>query len=122
MPAAIPSLLTRISYGARQLPRVAWYVGHSLALRRLSEATRREEGKKAWRPPQTDLPVPDRNQIYADMADLFLQDLANVEAGLTQSRTTMTAPGQRSLGGRDCSLMICQPSMSAESTVQPMRS
>jgi ubiquinone/menaquinone biosynthesis C-methylase UbiE len=82
MPAAIPSLLTRISYGARQLPRVAWYVGHSLALRRLSEATRREEGKKAWRPPQTDLPVPDRNQIYADMADLFLQDLANVEAGL----------------------------------------
>jgi ubiquinone/menaquinone biosynthesis C-methylase UbiE len=28
------------------------------------------------------LPVPDRNQIYADMADLFLQELANVEAGI----------------------------------------
>jgi ubiquinone/menaquinone biosynthesis C-methylase UbiE len=82
MPAQAPSLVTRISYGARQLPRVAWYVGHSLALRRLSEATRRQEGKKARRPPQTDLPVPDRNRIYADMAALFLQDLANVEAGI----------------------------------------
>jgi ubiquinone/menaquinone biosynthesis C-methylase UbiE len=82
MPAPVSSLVTRISYGARQLPRVAWYVGHSLVLRRLSEARRREEGKKAWRRPQTDLPVPDRNQIYADMAALFLQDLANVEAGI----------------------------------------
>jgi ubiquinone/menaquinone biosynthesis C-methylase UbiE len=82
MPARGSSIVTRISYGARQLPRVAWYVGHSLALRRLSEATRREEGEKAWRRPQTDLPVPDRNQIYADMAALFLQDLANVEAGI----------------------------------------
>ena len=71
----------RVAYGARQLPRVAWYVGHSLALRRLSEATRRQEGKKAPRRARTDLPVPDRNKIYADMAALFLQDLANVEAG-----------------------------------------
>lgn len=52
MPAPVSSLVTRISCGPRQLPRVAWYVGHSLALRRLSEATRREEGKKAWRRPQ----------------------------------------------------------------------
>ena len=74
-------LVTRVAYGARQLPRVAWYVGHSLALRRLSEATRRQEGQKARRRPRTDLPVPDRNKIYADMAALFLQDLANVEAG-----------------------------------------
>jgi ubiquinone/menaquinone biosynthesis C-methylase UbiE len=64
------------------LPRVAWFVGHSLALRRLSEAKRREEGKTAQRRPRTDLPVPERNQIYADMAKLFLQDLANVEAGI----------------------------------------
>jgi ubiquinone/menaquinone biosynthesis C-methylase UbiE len=28
------------------------------------------------------LPVPDRNQIYGDMAALFMQDLANVEAGV----------------------------------------
>jgi ubiquinone/menaquinone biosynthesis C-methylase UbiE len=82
MPVPVASLVARITYGARQLPRVAWYVGHSLTLRRLSEATRREEGKKAWRRPHTDLPVPDRSQIYADMAALFLQDLANVEAGI----------------------------------------
>ena len=34
-------LATRVAYGASQLPRVAWYVGHSLAVRRLSEAARR---------------------------------------------------------------------------------
>jgi ubiquinone/menaquinone biosynthesis C-methylase UbiE len=75
------SLVTRITYGARQLPRVAWYVGHSLALRRLSETARREEGEKAWRRPHTDLSVPLRRKIYADMAALFVQDLTNVEAG-----------------------------------------
>ena len=75
-------LLTRVAYGASQLPRVAWYVGHSLALRQLSEATRRQEGRKARRRPRTNSSVPDRNQIYADMAELFMQDLANVEAGV----------------------------------------
>ena len=80
MNSPLSNLVTRVAYGARQLPRVAWYVGHSLALRRLSEAMRRQEGK-AQRRPRTDLPVPDRNKIYADMAALFLQDLANVEAG-----------------------------------------
>lgn len=82
MATPLTRLVTRVAYGARQLPRVAWYVGHSLALRRLSEATRRQEGQNARRRPRTDLPVPDRNQIYADMATLFLQDLANVEAGI----------------------------------------
>jgi ubiquinone/menaquinone biosynthesis C-methylase UbiE len=76
------NLVTRVVYGVRQAPRVAWYVGHSLALRRLSEAARRQEGKKARRRPRTELPVPERNKIYTDMATLFLQDLANVEAGL----------------------------------------
>ena len=82
MDSPLSRLLTRAAYGASQLPRVAWYVGHSLALRQLSEATRRQEGRKARRRPRTDLPVPDRNQIYADMAELFIQDLANVEAGV----------------------------------------
>ena len=40
-------LATRLAYGASQLPRIAWYVGHSLALRRLSEEVRRRDGKKA---------------------------------------------------------------------------
>src|SRR5262245_27733353 len=82
MSTPLSQLVTRIAYGARQLPRVAWYVGHSLAVRRLSEAAQRQEGKKARRRPRSKLPVPDRNQIYADMAELFIRDLANVEAGV----------------------------------------
>jgi hypothetical protein len=82
MSTPLSRLVTRVAYGARQLPRVAWYVGHSLVLRQLSEATRHREGQKARRRPRTNLPVPDRNRIYADMASLFLQDLANVEAGI----------------------------------------
>jgi ubiquinone/menaquinone biosynthesis C-methylase UbiE len=82
MSTPLSRLGTRVAYGARQLPRVAWYVGHSLAVRQLAEARRRQEGQKARQRPGTDLPVPDRNQIYADMAALFLQDLSNVEAGV----------------------------------------
>jgi ubiquinone/menaquinone biosynthesis C-methylase UbiE len=81
MDSPLSRLVTRVAYGVRQLPRVAWFVGHSLALRQLSEAARREEGRTRRRP-RTDLRVPERNQIYADMAALFLQDLANVEAGV----------------------------------------
>ena len=82
MGTPLSRLVTGLAYGSRQVPRIAWYVGHSLAVRQLSEATRRQEGQKARRRPGTDLPVPDRIQIYADMAALFLQDLANVEAGI----------------------------------------
>jgi hypothetical protein len=66
---------TRVAYGASQLPRIAWYVGHSLAVRQLSEATRRRDGKKAQPRAHTNLPVPERRRLYAD-------DLANIEAGL----------------------------------------
>jgi hypothetical protein len=73
---------TRLAYGASQLPRIAWYVGHSLAVRRLSEtATRRDDNKSRPRA-HTNLPLPDRKRLYADMAILLQQDLANVEAGL----------------------------------------
>jgi len=82
MGSPLSRLVTCVAYSARQLPRVAWFVGHSLALRQLSEVARRQEGRKARRRPRTDLPVPERNQIYADMAALFRQDLANVEAGI----------------------------------------
>ena len=73
---------TRIAYGVSQLPRVAWYVGHSLAMRRLAEAARRRDGRSVRRRAHTDAPVPDRGRLYADMAMLLWQDLANVEAGL----------------------------------------
>ena len=82
MAAPAPSIVTRVAYGVSQLPRVAWYLGHGLALRRLAEAARRRDGAKARPRVHTKAPVPDRSRLYADMAKLFLQDLANVEAGL----------------------------------------
>lgn len=75
-------VVTRIAYGASQLPRIAWYVGHGVALRQLSEAARQREGTKARPRAHSSAPVPNRNRIYADMAELFLQDLANVEADI----------------------------------------
>ncbi len=75
-------LATRVAYGVSQLSRAAWYVGHSVALRQLAEATRRREGQKARQRAHTSAPVPDRNRLYADMAKLFIQDLANIEAGI----------------------------------------
>jgi hypothetical protein len=77
-----PSLITRVAYGVTQLPRVAWYLGHGLVLRRLSTATRRRDSVKARPSRPITGPVPDRARIYADMARLFLQDHANVEAGM----------------------------------------
>jgi ubiquinone/menaquinone biosynthesis C-methylase UbiE len=74
--------VTRAAYGASQLPRVAWFVGHGLVLRRLADRQRQREGPKARPRAQTDAPVPDRRRLYADMGKLFMQDLANVEAGL----------------------------------------
>jgi len=81
MAAPAPSIVTRVAYGVSQLPRVACYLGHGLALRRLAGAARRRDGAKAGPRVHTKAPVPDRSRLYADMAKLFLQDLANVEAG-----------------------------------------
>jgi ubiquinone/menaquinone biosynthesis C-methylase UbiE len=75
-------LATRVAYGARQLPRVAWYVGHGMVMRRLSAAERRRAGGSSSPRARTDAPVPDRRRLYTDMAILFRQDLANVEAGI----------------------------------------
>ena len=73
----------RFAYGASQLPRVAWYVGHSLAMGQLSKRTRRRRDfRTARHGAHTNAPVRGRIRIYADMADLLLQDLANVEAGI----------------------------------------
>lgn len=78
----ISRLVTRAAYGATQLPRVAWYVGHGLAMRQLSQAIRRRDGETVRAQPRTNAAVPDRRRLYADMATLLGQDLANVEAGI----------------------------------------
>jgi ubiquinone/menaquinone biosynthesis C-methylase UbiE len=75
-------LATRAAYGASQLPRVAWYVGHSLAVRRLLEEARRQGDKQSRPRALANAPLPDRRRLYADMALLLQQDLANVEAGI----------------------------------------
>ena len=75
------NVATRVAYGVTQLPRVAWYVGHSLLVRQLSNQARRREGS-GRSPARASGPVPDRRRLYADMAALLRRDLANVEAGI----------------------------------------
>jgi ubiquinone/menaquinone biosynthesis C-methylase UbiE len=82
MTTPLERLATRVAYGASQLPRIAWYVGHGFAMRYLSDEVRRREGDNARPRARTDAPVPDRTRLYRDMAALFARDLANVEAGL----------------------------------------
>jgi ubiquinone/menaquinone biosynthesis C-methylase UbiE len=81
MASAASRFATRIAYGASQLPRVAWYIGHATVMRRLSEQARRR-GESTRPRAHTDAPVPDRRRLYADMAALFGRDLANVERGI----------------------------------------
>src|ERR1700681_1406858 len=82
MADSLSRFATRVAYGASQLPRVAWYVGHNAVMRRLSEAARRPAAASARPRPRTHAPVPGRSRLYADMATLFRQDLANVESGI----------------------------------------
>jgi ubiquinone/menaquinone biosynthesis C-methylase UbiE len=74
-------IATRVAYGARQLPRFAWYVGHGVVMRRMSDWMRRS-GRTTRPRARTDAPVPGRGRLYADIGRLFQQDLANVEAGI----------------------------------------
>ena len=64
-------IATRAAYGASQFPRIAWYIGHSFAVRRLSQATQRRDRVKARPHVYTNSPVPDRRRLYADMAILL---------------------------------------------------
>jgi ubiquinone/menaquinone biosynthesis C-methylase UbiE len=80
MTSSLSRLATRAAYGARQLSRVAWYIGHSVALRRLSDKARDSESARPRA--HTDAAVPDHRRLYADMAALLQRDLKNVEAGI----------------------------------------
>ena len=82
MPEPAARLSTRTAYAATQLPRVAWYVGHGAILNRLAQAAREQDQDSARPPPRTRAPLPDRGRLFEDMAALFRQDLANVEAGI----------------------------------------
>jgi ubiquinone/menaquinone biosynthesis C-methylase UbiE len=82
MAGLITRLGTRAAYGATQIPRLAWYLGHGLAMRRISRAAQQRDSESTRPRARTDKPVPDRNRLYADMAALLQRDLANVEAGI----------------------------------------
>ncbi len=82
MDGSLSQFATRAAYGARQTSRVAWYLGHGMVLRRLSEEARRRGGESQRPRPHTGAPVPERKRLYADMTALFQRDLANVEAGI----------------------------------------
>ncbi|HEY1364522.1 MAG TPA: class I SAM-dependent methyltransferase [Xanthobacteraceae bacterium] len=78
----VARLATRLAYGTRQLPRVAWYVGHGMVMQRLAEAARGSAGSPARPRAPTRAGIPDRSRLYADMAALFRRDLDNVERGI----------------------------------------
>ena len=62
---------TCVAYGASQLPRIAWCVGHGLAVRRLFEAAQQRDGKKAQPSAHTNLPVPhDGMRVLLDFVRL----------------------------------------------------
>src|SRR5215213_7785230 len=75
-------LTTRLSYAATQLPRMAWYVGHGIAMRRLSEEVGPGNRGITRARAHTDAPIPNRARLFSDMAALLRRDLANVEAGI----------------------------------------
>ena len=82
MTSVFARVATRAAYAARQLPRMAWYLGHGVAMRRLSQAARSLDGQSTRPPAHTDKPVPGRDRLFADMAQLLERDLANIEAGV----------------------------------------
>jgi hypothetical protein len=57
----LPRIALRAAYGATQLPRVAWHIGHGLAMRRLARAAQRKNGNLPVR-----APIPMRKFQIAD--------------------------------------------------------
>ena len=74
-------IATRVAYGATQLPRVAWYVGHSLAMRRLTEMARQSGDMQAAARPYRCAGAGAQPPLCRH-GRLLQQDLANVEAGI----------------------------------------
>jgi ubiquinone/menaquinone biosynthesis C-methylase UbiE len=81
MPDPAHQIATGVAYGLSQLPRFAWYMGHGAIMRELSKREQRRAGKGA-RTARISRPVPGQWRLYADMAQVFRQDLANVARGV----------------------------------------
>ena len=73
--------VTRSAYGASQMPRIAWYLESQSCCTSTLRGCPTQRRLNRRRHVHTNAPVPDRSRIYWDMANLFLQDLANVSRG-----------------------------------------
>ena len=82
-------------------------------MRRLSQAARRRAGESTRPRARTDAPVPDRRRLYADMAVLFRQDLANVEAGIYPLPADHDGSLPSCSSARGCSSRTCPTSTAA---------
>ena len=82
MASPVSRLATRAAFGASQLPRIGWYVGHGVLMRRLAATARKRDGESSRPRPHTEKPMPGRNRLWSDPAALLQRDLANVEAGV----------------------------------------
>ena len=56
-------IVLHAAYSATQLPRVAWYIGHGVAMRRLAKAARPQNGKAS-----VGAPIPMRTFQIADVS------------------------------------------------------
>jgi ubiquinone/menaquinone biosynthesis C-methylase UbiE len=64
----------RFAYDLGQATRVAWFHAHAELASRLAPPI--------LEPPEIDAPLPTRQQMIADLFELFRRDRANIEAGL----------------------------------------
>jgi ubiquinone/menaquinone biosynthesis C-methylase UbiE len=75
-------MATRVAYIATQLPRLAWYAGHSYVIRQLAERALRRNSSSMQPARSFTTAIPDQWRIYRDLGRLLSQDVANVEAGV----------------------------------------
>ncbi|MTI42695.1 methyltransferase family protein [Roseibium hamelinense] len=79
-PPSISRLARRTQYALRQTSRVALYTLHSEAMRRVTQRISKDLPPVSK--PVPDGPVPSQQQMLADIAKLFAEDMKAVEAGL----------------------------------------
>src|SRR5262249_53273900 len=81
----VSQFATRIAYGARQLPRVAWYIGHGMVMRRLSQTVRERAGASTRPRAHTRAPVRAGAPLSADWPVLSRQAPARAGPGIYPS-------------------------------------
>src|SRR5215212_5268934 len=107
MNSALVRLTTRLTYAATQLPRMAWYVGHGIAMRRLSEEAGPGNRGITRARAHTDAPIPDRARLFSDMAALLRRDQPMSRPAFTRCRQIVTGRWGRYSPDRGFFSKIC---------------